>query len=79
MINILLFAGLAQQAGVQKVQLEITGPATIEQIKTQLQEKTGQLNGIDECMAAINEEYAEKEDKVQAGDTIAFIPPVSGG
>ncbi|GAA0136688.1 molybdopterin converting factor subunit 1 [Paenibacillus sp. YSY-4.3] len=28
---------------------------------------------------AVNEEYARPDDVIQAGDTVAIIPPVSGG
>ncbi|MEM5590905.1 MoaD/ThiS family protein [Niallia circulans] len=30
-------------------------------------------------MVAVNEEFAMDEDIVEENDTIAFIPPVSGG
>lgn len=30
-------------------------------------------------MVAINEEYANENDIIQTGDTVAMIPPVSGG
>jgi sulfur-carrier protein len=79
MITVLLFAGLAQQAGTQKLSLEISAPATIKQIKELLQDKVGKLQGLDSCLAALNEEYAEGSEEVQSGDTLAFIPPVSGG
>ncbi|MFJ7934168.1 molybdopterin converting factor subunit 1 [Sporosarcina sp. NPDC096371] len=35
--------------------------------------------GKDTVHVAVNEEYALKEDIIQAGDICAFIPPVSGG
>ena len=30
-------------------------------------------------MTAVNEEFAQDDEVIQAGDEIAFIPPVSGG
>ncbi|EEL48904.1 Molybdopterin converting factor (Subunit 1) [Bacillus cereus Rock3-44] len=33
----------------------------------------------DQLMVAINEEYANADDKIQSGDVVALIPPVSGG
>jgi sulfur-carrier protein len=30
-------------------------------------------------MVAINEEYANEDDKIKSGDIVALIPPVSGG
>lgn len=79
MIQILLFASLAQQAGTQKVSLNIDAPVSVDQVRNLLQEKVGQLKGLDNCLIALNEEYVESSDFVKSGDTIAFIPPVSGG
>jgi molybdopterin converting factor small subunit len=33
----------------------------------------------DTFMVAVNEEYADIEDVILEGDTVALIPPVSGG
>ena len=30
-------------------------------------------------LVAVNEEFARDADPVQAGDTVAFLPPVAGG
>ncbi|WNB90627.1 molybdopterin converting factor subunit 1 [Bacillus sp. NEB1478] len=79
MVRVLLFAGLAQQAGTQELSLVVNDPVTIKEIKKRLQEKIGKLNGLDHCLTAINEEYADDSSTVDAGDTLAFIPPVSGG
>ena len=34
---------------------------------------------IDTVMVSINEEFAPNNEIIQEGETIAFIPPVSGG
>ncbi|MFD1017843.1 molybdopterin converting factor subunit 1 [Thalassobacillus hwangdonensis] len=77
MINILLFAGLQEKVGKESVQLDIEA-GTIQSLRKQLKENY-QLDEIDTAMAAINEEYATDESTVTLGDTVAFIPPVSGG
>jgi sulfur-carrier protein len=79
MVQILLFASLAQQAGTQKVSLELDTPVTIEQVRDHLQNQLGKLTGIENALVAVNEEYADLTVEVKKGDTIAFIPPVSGG
>jgi sulfur-carrier protein len=79
MVQILLFASLAQQAGTQKVSLELDTPVTIEQVRDHLQNQLGQLTGIENALVAVNEEYADLTVEIKKGDTIAFIPPVSGG
>ena len=79
MVHILLFASLAQQAGTQKVSISVDKSATVEEIRTMLQTQVGKLAGIEEALVALNEEYVELSDQVKDGDTVAFIPPVSGG
>jgi molybdopterin synthase sulfur carrier subunit len=79
MVRILLFADLAQQAGTQDICIDVNNPISIIEMKKRLQEKIGHLNGLDNCLTAINEEYANETSMVKAGDTLAFIPPVSGG
>jgi sulfur-carrier protein len=79
MVQILLFASLAQQAGTQKVSLDINDSVSVEQIRSKLQVKVGELKGLENALVALNEEYVELTDEVKDGDTVAFIPPVSGG
>jgi len=80
MIQILLFASLAQQAGTQQVSIDdIEFPASVKEIRMKLQDKVGNLKGIENSFVAVNEEYVELTDQVREGDTVAFIPPVSGG
>jgi sulfur-carrier protein len=79
MVQILLFASLAQQAGTQKVSLDLETPVTVEKVRDLLQNQLGELNGIENALVAVNEEYADLTVEIKNGDTIAFIPPVSGG
>ncbi|MEK5502327.1 molybdopterin converting factor subunit 1 [Bacillus sp. FSL M8-0168] len=77
MIKILLFAALAEQAGTQSIMMD-EEKTTTDRIKAYLKE-TYQLQGIERAMIAVNEEYKRGESDVMSGDTVAFIPPVSGG
>ncbi|MFE1244765.1 MULTISPECIES: molybdopterin converting factor subunit 1 [Fictibacillus] len=79
MVQILLFASLAQQAGTQKVSLDLETPVTVEKVRDHLQNQLGELNGIENALVAVNEEYVDLTVEIKNGDTIAFIPPVSGG
>lgn len=77
MIHILLFAGLQEKLGKSSLVYEcdtITIKALKEQLKTAYE-----LFEMDHVMTAVNEEYAMEDDIVKSGDTVAFIPPVSGG
>jgi molybdopterin synthase sulfur carrier subunit len=77
MIKILLFAELQEEAGVDNVEVEQAG-LTVAEIKEWLLQEY-KLSSLANIMVAINESYATEEDEVKDGDTVAFIPPVSGG
>lgn len=77
MINILLFADLQEKVGKDQLQFE-KDSITVHDLKEKLKNEYGLLQ-LDQVMTAINEEYALEDDIVNSGDTVAFIPPVSGG
>ncbi|MEF3331252.1 molybdopterin converting factor subunit 1 [Oceanobacillus oncorhynchi] len=77
MIRILLFADLQEKMGKDSLAYECDS-ITIKALKEQLKTAFG-LFEIDHVMTAVNEEYAMEDDIVKSGDTVAFIPPVSGG
>ncbi|MEH7381728.1 molybdopterin converting factor subunit 1 [Bacillus sp. JJ1533] len=77
MITILFFAHLQDMAGTDRITLH-ANQITLSSLKEQLESKHG-LKNLDQIMFAINEEYAVDDDVVKAGDTVALIPPVSGG
>jgi sulfur-carrier protein len=77
MNKILFFAHLRDSAGSESVELQAAGK-TVAELKQLVGEQYG-LQKLDAVMTAINEEFAGDEEIIQEGDTIAFIPPVSGG
>ncbi|MBO9129182.1 molybdopterin converting factor subunit 1 [Bacillus sp. 165] len=77
MITVLLFAHLQEAFGKERVVVEQEN-ITISDLKALLEE-TYNVTISPSNMIAVNEEYAEDEEVVQSGDTVAFIPPVSGG
>ncbi|HLQ72610.1 MAG TPA: molybdopterin converting factor subunit 1 [Bacillota bacterium] len=77
MIDVLYFAELRDVIGSDKVSYEAAG-LTVAQFKEK-HLSDYHLTNLDEAMIAINEEYASEETVLQTGDTLAFIPPVSGG
>ncbi|MFC4320681.1 molybdopterin converting factor subunit 1 [Litchfieldia salsa] len=77
MITVLLFAHLQEVVGKEKIILD-HAPTTVRELKHQLQTRFG-FEKLDQMMFAINEEYAVDEDLIKEHDTIAIIPPVSGG
>ncbi|WP_369902210.1 molybdopterin converting factor subunit 1 [Bacillus manliponensis] len=77
MITVLLFAHLQEEANQNELQIEVANVSVIR-LKEQVA-KEYNLSLSSNTMVAINEEYANEDDIVQAGDVVAFIPPVSGG
>lgn len=77
MITVLYFAGLKEKTGLDREEFRFSGK-TVKQLIEELQQKyEGLADGI--IQVAINEEYALLDDIIQERDTIAMIPPVSGG
>lgn len=77
MIKVLLFAQLQEEIGKRALHLE-ANDWTVKQVKEHLQQQYPHAL-FQAAMAAVNEEYAFEEDIVKDGDTVAFLPPVSGG
>lgn len=77
MNQVLFFAELREKTGVDSVDVDFNGKS-IGEVKTAIQKMYG-LDQLSASMVAVNEEFARKDTMVENGDTIAFIPPVSGG
>ncbi|MCW9130210.1 molybdopterin converting factor subunit 1 [Bacillus paramycoides] len=78
MITILLFANLREEVGSERLIIIEKREMNVQQLRKWLKDKY-QLQTLDRVMVAINEEFVTDVDIVKAGDTVAFIPPVSGG
>jgi sulfur-carrier protein len=76
MNKILFFAHLRDTVGQDSIEFNADG-ITVSDLKQQIAEKYNLQ--VDAVMVSINEEFAADSDNIQEGDTIAFIPPVSGG
>ncbi|WP_204498359.1 molybdopterin converting factor subunit 1 [Aquibacillus albus] len=77
MITILLFAHLQEEAGKDYLELPLEN-ITVEELKKTLKNDYS-FTQMDQIMVAINEEFALSTDIIKQGDTVALIPPVSGG
>lgn len=76
MINVLCFAHLKEQVGQEQVELA-HDKMTVKELLNELHEKHSIQT--DNLIVAVNEEYAGPDDLIRTGDTVALIPPVSGG
>lgn len=77
MIKILLFAGLKERVGKDYLEWERV-PIKVKDLREALKDIQG-FGNIESVMIAINESYAAEEALIMDGDTVALIPPVSGG
>ncbi|QBK26866.1 molybdopterin converting factor subunit 1 [Ureibacillus thermophilus] len=77
MIKVLLFAHLQEAVGQSKVMVELEG-CTVQDVKKWMEKEYPQLS-LEQMMAAVNEEFVTDDAFVKDGDTLAFIPPISGG
>ncbi len=61
--------------------LKIDGaiPGDVKSLKEWLKLKYPAFNNINNCLIAVNQEYAEDTVALYPTDEIAIIPPVSGG
>jgi molybdopterin converting factor subunit 1 len=78
-LNIQAFGIAKEIVGGSEVQLQVNEKITAAELKTLLETRYQQLAKLSSFLLAVNDEYAEPEEIVKAGDEIAIIPPVSGG
>ena len=71
-VTVRLFAGLREQAGWSRRELEAATLADVWPALGLGEEPAGLLY-------AVNREYAERDRELADGDEVALIPPVSGG
>jgi molybdopterin synthase catalytic subunit len=78
-VSVRLFAGLRERAGADRVEIDLPEGARVADVLAAMATTpVGELRPR-ECVVAVNREYAEPHEHVQAGDEVALVPPVSGG
>ncbi len=79
-IKVLYFSSLKDKLGKNMEDIDLPENSTVEDLISTLKEKYSEISdSLDNVMLALNEEYVEKNTPVKDGDTVALIPPVSGG
>ena len=76
-VNLSFFAAHKRTAGTDKASIELPEGSSARDAARAAETQFGLV--LKGSMVAINDEYAEPERKLEAGDTVAFIPPVAGG
>ena len=79
-VKVLFFGRLRELIGVAEEALELPERATLAQVFERYAERYPKLAGFRGSMVVSrNQEFAAWDERVAAGDEIAFLPPVSGG
>lgn len=79
-ITVLYFAHLSERAGTREERIDAPADATAASVRKfviGLHPKLG--DSLTGCRVAVDEEFVNDETPVHDGQTVAFIPPVSGG
>ena len=76
----LLFFGITEDIiGQKSMPLELKNKTTVGEVKNILLTDFPRLKKYNSFSVAVNMEYAEDTAVLNSGDTLALIPPVSGG
>jgi len=78
-IKILFFGMSKDIVGKNSETLEFDDKLSIQEFRQRLINILPGLKEMETYTIAVNEEYAEEEQLLSDNDTIAIIPPVSGG
>ena len=79
-LTVLLFASVAEAAGVSRWDGSIQDGDSIANLRERLREGFPAIKHLlSECRFACNEVFVEDQHRLAEGDTVAVIPPVAGG
>lgn len=84
MLNILFFARIREQLGVDRLTLDVPiNVMTVRQLQDFLAADHGgnwaEVLLADNVIVAINQEVVDRDHSLADGDEVAFFPPVTGG
>ena len=82
MVTILFFAELREQLACERINLEVSAPITLAQVREQLVAEHPHWAAFlrsDKLLCAHNQALTKASQLVSDGDEIAFFPPVTGG
>ena len=78
-LKILYFGVSRDQTDKDEEDLVVIENLTAGELKKKLKEMYPKLEDVQSFALAVNESYADDEVRLNEGDTVAIIPPVSGG
>ncbi|MEE9182450.1 MAG: molybdopterin converting factor subunit 1 [candidate division NC10 bacterium] len=78
-VKVRLFASLREEVGEETVEVELGNPATVDALLSAFSAAYPRARSVGQALVAVNQEVADGETGVAAGDEVALLPPVSGG
>lgn len=78
-LKVLYFGVSRDQTNKGEEDLVVMENLTAGELKKKLMEMYPKLEDVQSFALAVNESYADDEMMLKDGDTVAIIPPVSGG
>ncbi|MBW9257477.1 MAG: molybdopterin converting factor subunit 1 [Candidatus Thiodiazotropha sp. (ex. Lucinisca nassula)] len=83
MVQLRLFARFREELGVDSEQLESDDLRCVDDLLSRLRQRGGAWSRLlaedQRIMMAVNQEMANPQTPLHAGDEIALFPPVTGG
>lgn len=81
MIKVLFFAALREQLDSEQITVPVAKPATIADVIDALLTLHPQWQSAftQSLLCAVNQNMVSRDHPVNAGDEVAFFPPVTGG
>lgn len=79
-VRVLFFADARDRVGTPELEVLTASAPTVGTLRDYLARRYSQLGPLLPRIAvAVNESYADDATKLNSGDVVAIIPPVSGG
>ncbi len=79
-VQALFFAAYRDLLGTKVLSVELPEGATVDDLVVELRGRGAPFDALPrEPAVAVNRHYAFPSEPLQAGDEVAFIPPVAGG
>ncbi len=79
-VKVLYFSSIKDKLKKSSEEIELKENSSVSNLKEVLKDKYPEISKhLENVMIAVNEEYVSDEYRLKQGDTVALIPPVSGG
>ena len=78
-VHVLAFGIIGEIMHTSSTEMEFPENLSVQDFKLELLKKYPQIKSVSSFAIAINETYATEDTIIRDKDTVAIIPPVSGG